>query len=343
MPEISSTVGQAILLTASFAIPGLKNARTAAIVSATNPTSTSNASATTISATIPISVRTLSRSSCGIPSASAVAVEPPAIGARSSDSARSFWRRSKRRVRSASSSPAAASAGSPAEQEEHDDRQQQVEHERAEEQQRRVLGQVVVLDDAVDDRAEHADRREAAGRGAVDHAQPHQHGIDAVLDREAERDRRDDRDGARDDRAGGGQHRGDEEHHPRDRRRPAADRLDGAVDQPVDRAVAGRDREQVRDPDEDHEQIAREPGEDVVLRDAHRRADDERGDDAEDTHVDPGGGRDQEDRDEHEDRNQLVGHCPCSPFVCSDGQRRAHQLHGVAGLPTRPMADLLAA
>ena len=36
--------------------------------------------------------------------------------------------------------------------------------------------------------------------------------------------------------------------------------------------------------------------------------------------------------------------CPCSsPSVDSDGQRRAHQLHGMAGLPTRPVADLLAA
>ena len=188
-----------------------------------------------------------------------------------------------------------------AEQEEHDHAQQQVEDERADEQQRRVLLQVRVLDDAVDDRAEDADRREAAGGGAVDDEQAHQHRVDAVLDREPERDRDDDGDGTRDDRAGGGEDRGDEEHHPRDRRRPAADRLNGAVDQPVDRAVARRDREQVRDADEDHEQIAGEPGEDVVLRDAHRRADDERGDDPEHPHVDPGGGRDQEDRDEHEE------------------------------------------
>ena len=52
-----------------------------------------------------------------------------------------------------------------------------------EEQQRRVAGQVVALDDAVDDRAEDADRREAAGGRAVDDHQAHQDRVDLELAR----------------------------------------------------------------------------------------------------------------------------------------------------------------
>jgi len=63
IPQISSTVGQATLLTAPLVDFGEISDRIAAIVSATNPTSTSNASATTISETMPIRVRVRSRSS----------------------------------------------------------------------------------------------------------------------------------------------------------------------------------------------------------------------------------------------------------------------------------------
>ena len=79
MPQISSTVGHATLLTASLVACGMNSPSTTAIDSATKPTSTSNASATMISVAMPISVRILSRSSSGISSA-AVAAEPPAIG-----------------------------------------------------------------------------------------------------------------------------------------------------------------------------------------------------------------------------------------------------------------------
>ena len=68
--------------------------------------------------------------------------------------------------------------------------------------------------------------------------------------------------------------------HPRDRGRAAADGPHRGMHQPVDRAVVRRDREQERDPDEDHEQVAGEAGEDVVLGDPHRRAHREGRDDA---------------------------------------------------------------
>jgi hypothetical protein len=86
------------------------------------------------------------------------------------------------------------------------------------------------------------------------------------------------------------------------------------VDEPVDRPVLGRDPEQQRDPDQDHEQVAREAGEDVVLRHPQRGADAERGHDAEHPHVDPHRGGDEEHHHQHEDRDQLVGHA-CLPPV----------------------------
>ena len=78
--------------------------------------------------------------------------------------------------------------------------------------------------------------------------------------------------------------------------------------EPVHRPVRGRDREQVRDPDQDHEQVAREPGEDVVLGHPERRAHREGGHDSEHPHVDREQRRHQEDGDEDDDGQQLVGH-----------------------------------
>jgi hypothetical protein len=92
----------------------------------------------------------------------------------------------------------------------------------------------------------------------------------------AERDRRDDRHRRRHHRADGGQDGGDAEHDPRDQRHPPAHGAHRGVHQPVDGAVVVGDREQVGDTDEDDEQITREAGEDVVLGDPHRAADDER-------------------------------------------------------------------
>jgi hypothetical protein len=227
----------------------------------------------------------------------------------------------------------------PAEHHEHHRAQRQVEHERRGEQQHLVLGQVVALDHPVDDAAEHADRGEAACGGAVDDQQAHQHRADPVLDREPEPDRRHDRHRARDHRAGGGERRRHEEHHPRDRRGAPAHRPYRGSHQPVDGSVGVRDREQVRDPDEDHEQIAREAREDVVLGHPERRPHRERGDDTEHPHVDGEHGRDHEDRDQDEDGYEFVGHgTPCASL-----QRRPHELHGVASLHPHPVRDLLAA
>src|SRR5215217_3748921 len=79
MPQISSTVGHATFDTASLVACGDTSESTSAIDSATKPTSTSNASATPISTTMPIKVSTMSRVSGGT-SAAAAAAEPPAIG-----------------------------------------------------------------------------------------------------------------------------------------------------------------------------------------------------------------------------------------------------------------------
>ena len=79
MPQISSTVDHATFSTAPLRAFGESSISTAAMLKETNPTSTSNASATTISETMPTSVRILSRSSSGTASAVALTA-PPAIG-----------------------------------------------------------------------------------------------------------------------------------------------------------------------------------------------------------------------------------------------------------------------
>ena len=84
----------------------------------------------------------------------------------------------------------------------------------------------------------------------------------------------------------GGEQAGDGKHHPWDQRDPAADRVHGDVDQPVDGAVVLGDREEESHPDEDEEQVAREAGNDVVGGLAGDRGpDDERCDERERTHV----------------------------------------------------------
>ena len=75
--------------------------------------------------------------------------------------------------------------------------------------------------------------------------------------------------------------------------------------EPVHGAVVVGDREQVGDADEDDEQVAGEAGEDRVLVDADGGADHERGDDAEQAHVDRAQRADGEDRHQYEDRNDF--------------------------------------
>ena len=197
----------------------------------------------------------------------------------------------------------------------------------------------LLLDDAVDDRAEDADRREAAGGRAVDDHQAHQDRVDLVADGEAERDRRDDRHRRGDDRADRGQHRGDREHHPRDQRDAPADRAHRGVHEPVDGAVVVRDREQVGDADQDDEQVAREAGEDVVLGDPDGAADDERGGDAEQAHVDRAQRADGEDRHEDEYRCDFLVH----PSLSLTRECLSDELHRVARRAAGPVRDLLAA
>jgi hypothetical protein len=78
------------------------------------------------------------------------------------------------------------------------------------------------------------------------------------------------------------------------------------VHQPVGGAVGPRDREQIRDADEDDEQVPGEAGEDAVRVEvgdelAHR----EGGGEGERAHVDGARGGDDEHHDEDEDRDEF--------------------------------------
>nr|WP_238453263.1 hypothetical protein [Micromonospora sp. ATA51] len=167
----------------------------------------------------------------------------------------------------------------------------EVDEERGQEEQGRVARQPRLLDHTVGDAAEDADRREAAGTGPVDDQQAHHERVDLVPPREAQADRGDDRHRRRDHGPDRGEAGGHQEHDPRDQPDPAPDQSDRGLDEPVDRAVGLRDGEQVRDADEDDEQIARETGEDgigllaEVLPVEDRDADDEGGDDRERAEV----------------------------------------------------------
>ncbi len=151
-----------------------------------------------------------------------------------------------------------------AEQEEDHHAEQSVDHVGRDEQPERGAGQPAARHHPVRDRAEDADRREAARAGAVDDQQAHQHRVDPVPPREGQADRGDDRDRRGDDGAERGEDRDDDEHHPRDQRDPTADEPHRGLHEPVDRPVVLGDREQVRDADEDDEQVRREVGEHLV-------------------------------------------------------------------------------
>ena len=99
--------------------------------------------------------------------------------------------------------------------------------------------------------------REAAAGGAHHDQDADQHRVDPEALAESECDRRHDGHGRRGDRADGGDRRADHEHRPGNQRHPAADRADRGVHDPVDGAVVLRQREEVGDPDQDDEEIAR--------------------------------------------------------------------------------------
>ena len=143
----------------------------------------------------------------------------------------------------------------------------------------------------------------------MDHHHAHEQWVDPVSRREAERDRRDDRDGGRAERAEGRQQAGDPEHHPRDEGHPPAYQSHGAAHHQVDGAVVLGDREQVRDTDQGQEQVARETGDDVVgLHPDGEGADQEGGDEPKRAHVDGQQRGRNEHRDEGQDRNQFERH-----------------------------------
>jgi hypothetical protein len=182
------------------------------------------------------------------------------------------------------------------------DVEDQVGHEDAD----RTGRQVAAVDDAVGDHPEHPKRREVSRRRAVNHHQPHQHRVDPIPSGEGHADGRDDRHGRGAQRAKRDKDPAEHEHHPRQRGHPTPDRADRTPDEPVDRAVPFRDGEQVRDPDQDHEQICGKAGQHLRCRGTeNRRADGERADKGEDAQVDRPHGAQKEDADQNEDRDEV--------------------------------------
>ncbi len=197
----------------------------------------------------------------------------------------------------------------PSEEDEYHRGDDQVGGQGGQEEDELVAGEVLALDDAVDDRAVDADRGEAAGLGAVHHHRAHQERADPVSRREAQCDRGDDRDRGRADRADRRERAGQREHHPGDERHPTPHEADGGVHQPVGGAVGAGDREEVRDTDQDDEQVTGEAGEDAVrVEIGDETADPEGRGEGERAHVDGTGGGDDEHHDEDEDRDQFGGH-----------------------------------
>jgi hypothetical protein len=174
-----------------------------------------------------------------------------------------------------------------------------------------VGGQPGLLDDAVGDPAVDADRAEPARLRAVDDHEAHEQRVDPELDREAERDRGDDRDRPGAHGADGGEHRGDPEHDPGHGRDPAPDRAQGELDQQADGAVVLGDGEQVGDPDQGEEEVGRESADDVVSRQVgEQRPDQEGADEGEHPDVDRQDRCDHKHQDERQNGDQLRRHGP---------------------------------
>ena len=223
-----------------------------------------------------------------------------------------------------------------AEQEEQQQRHRQVDAQAGQHGRQLAERQARLGDDLVGDAAVDADRREAAALRAVHHHQAHQQRIDAVLGGEAERDRRDDRHRRRADRAHGREQRGDEEHDPRDGGDAPAHRAHRQLDQPVDRAVVLRQREQVGDADQREEQVGREAAHDGLgVHAGHQRADEEGADEGDHAHVDRQHGGQHEHADQRVDRNPVGTHRSVSGGVLA---RRAGAARlGAKG--TQPVRD----
>jgi hypothetical protein len=191
-----------------------------------------------------------------------------------------------------------------AEHQEDDDSDQQIEAQARKEQMYVVAGQIGALHDLIRDASIDAHGREAAALRAMNHHQSHQERMNAVLLRKAQGYRRDDRDSAGTHCADAREQRRDEEHHPGNGCRVAAHAADGLTNQPVDRAVVLRDREQVGDADQRDEQVTRKARQDVGGRHVDvQAADDEGHDERQCTHVD------RQRRPDHEQDHQADDAC----------------------------------
>jgi hypothetical protein len=143
----------------------------------------------------------------------------------------------------------------------------------------------------------------------MDHHEPHQQRADLVLGREAEGDGGDDGHGAGADRPDGGEHGGQREHDPGDRADSSPNGPHRQLHQPVDGAVVLRHREQVGDPDQGEEQVAGEPGDDVVGGLVGDQGADQEGPrERQDPDVDRQQGGDHEDQPEDQDRDEFRRH-----------------------------------
>ena len=190
----------------------------------------------------------------------------------------------------------------------------QVEQQAGDEQRERRIGQPGRRHDLIGDATENAHRRKAAALGAMNHHQPHQHRVDAVLHGEVQRNRRQDRGHRRAQRAETGQQCRHHEHHPGDPGDASTHHQHRPLDQPVDGAVVLRDAEQIGDPDQRQEQVTGKPGKD--RRRGHfqyHRTDDKGRRKGQRTHVDGQHAGDAEDDHQHQNRQKLIIHCNLTP------------------------------
>ena len=196
-----------------------------------------------------------------------------------------------------------------AEHDEQDRRHHRVDDQAGQEDRDLARRQAGVLHDGVGDDAVDADRREAAGLGAVHHEHAHHQRADAVAAGEAEGDRADDRAGGRADGADAGQDRGHREHHPRDERHPSTDGSYGGAHDEVDRPVVARDGEQVRDADQGEDEVTADPAEDLLLVEVEGvHADEPRRDVRQRPHVDGQHRAHDEQGDQRDDRHPFRSH-----------------------------------
>ncbi|MNM51040.1 hypothetical protein D3C81_620940 [compost metagenome] len=143
-----------------------------------------------------------------------------------------------------------ACAAQPAKSDEDHHGDAQIEQQAGDEQGDRRIGQARGGNDLIGDATEYTHRRETAALRTVNHHQPHEHGIDAVLHGKVEGNRRKDGRHCRAQGAETGEQRRHHEHDPGYPGHMAANQQHRALDQPVDGAVVLGDAEQVSDADQ---------------------------------------------------------------------------------------------